>query len=358
MGSKNNYRLWISCFLLVALALTLSTGCGSSGGGGGTLRVVATKVESTGDLSTSASWAHVPGSSLVGSFPVVVDKSVVPEAVITDITQADVSVKVNGVSTAFTWAPGTSGTSADLVFVVDTTGSMGGEITGVKNSIDLFSTNIASRVNARFALVTFGDAFSTKRTSGSAFTYGSGAYTPPAWDSPERPYVDLTNLSSFKALLAELTAQSGGGESENDYGAINWAASNLSFTGSVRHYILMTDAPSWTNDSHGDGIVDPFIPPNPDTLLAGLTGTVHCISPERTAGPTNVKTLSDGSGGVWIEMPASGTVDLNALGIDTAVSYPYILTISSINTAGTYLIEVTITKGGKTGVITYSVVMS
>lgn len=349
-------RILVSWLLLALFALPAVTGCGGSGGG--TLSVLATKVSGTGDIAGSASWTHQPGHSLIGNFPVLVDKSVVPEEVLTDIQQADVSVKVNGVTTPFTWARASSGISADLIFIVDTTGSMGGEIMGVRNSIDTFATNINTRINARFGLVTYGDAFSTKRASGSSFTYGAGAYEPPSFDSSERPYQNLSSLSDFKNLLNELTATGGAGTPENPLGAINWAKDHLSFTGTVRHWILMTDAPAYTHDSHSDGIVDPFIPPNPADLLASLTGTVHTISPTSPGSPYDVKGLSTETGGVWIQMPASGNVDLNTLGIDTAVSYPYTLTISSIDSAGTYVIEITITKGGKTGVITYNVVLS
>ncbi len=112
----------------------------------------------------------------------------------------------------------TSGAKADIVFVFDTTGSMGDEINGLKERASAFADALAAKgIDYRLALVTYGDA------------------------------VDKTNdftadIATFKGWIGSLYASGGGDTKENSLEGLADATA-LSFRPvSQRIFILITDA--------------------------------------------------------------------------------------------------------------------
>jgi Mg-chelatase subunit ChlD len=121
----------------------------------------------------------------------------------------------------FEMAKDTSGgvTQADIVFVLDVTGSMGDEIEGVKNNILEFADSLKSRaVDVRLAMVTFLDVI------GSVYPF-------------------TNDPAVFKGWVSAQTAYGGGDTPENSLDAL-YQASQLQFRGGAsRIFIWITDAP-------------------------------------------------------------------------------------------------------------------
>lgn len=214
--------------------------------------------------------------------------------------------------------------AVDLVFVNDTTGSMSGTVKGIAASVEKFATDIAAGgIDARFSMYTYGDAFATKKASGSTLVIGQGDFEPPAIDPVERPYIGLGELDGFKSFLAELKAfsglGSGGGDGEeNTIGALAYAHRRVAFRdGAARMFVAIGDNPS---HQEGDASVDlypvVFQPPTGDALVEALQGSaaIHVVGHDDAGrGYYNLKSLADQTGGAFLELPGDGNVDLGAL---------------------------------------------
>jgi VWFA-related protein len=108
----------------------------------------------------------------------------------------------------------------DIVFVLDTTGSMSWSIEGVKETCVNFAQTLARRErDYRLALVTFGDDV-----------------------RESHPFTD--NVAQFQAWMEPQRADGGGADPENPLGALQHAAA-FSFRSGAQHLIiLITDAPA------------------------------------------------------------------------------------------------------------------
>ncbi len=119
----------------------------------------------------------------------------------------------------------------DIVFVLDTTGSMGEEIQRLRRTIELIYLNLAGvdeRVVVRFGMVLYkdrGDEYVTK--------------TVPLTD----------NLPAFQAALEEVTADGGGDVPEELQAALYETVHKLEWTqDGVRLAFIITDAPPQLHD--------------------------------------------------------------------------------------------------------------
>lgn len=115
----------------------------------------------------------------------------------------------------------------DIVFVMDTTGSMEGDLASVAGALSGVAANIASEFpSIRYSVISFKDEGET--------IFETGA--------------DLVGLAACQTALDSLTAEGGGDIPENSYGAL-WEASRLDFRDySTRVIVLVTGA-----DSHERG---------------------------------------------------------------------------------------------------------
>ncbi len=119
----------------------------------------------------------------------------------------------------------TGARKVDVVFVLDVTGSMAGEIDGVKNNIEEFADSMLANVQAfRLGMVTF-------------------------LDNIENVYDFTSDVSAFKATVAAQYAHGGDDWPENSLDAL-YRASEMSFgEGANRMIIWITDAPYHETDS-------------------------------------------------------------------------------------------------------------
>jgi len=150
--------------------------------------------------------------------------------------------------------PGTGGGSrlADIIFLIDDTGSMGGEIAAVRTNVNSFVTALSSSgIDYALGLVTFKD---------NVTTFNNGILT--------------RSSAQFQTWVNGLTAVGGGDLPENAFGALQVGLSTFSFRpGSQRVFILITDAPS-------------HVPPAPSHVIPPPPSQSQIISAMQNAGVT------------------------------------------------------------------------
>ena len=130
----------------------------------------------------------------------------------------EVAVRFDAPRPAYTDVP------LDILFVLDTTGSMGEEIERLKTTIELIKLNLSSlssRPKVRFGLVLYRDR-------------GDEYVTQPV------PFTD--DLDRFQAVLDEVTADGGGDDPEDLQAALQEALRMDWSRGGVRLAFIITDA--------------------------------------------------------------------------------------------------------------------
>ncbi|WP_160686067.1 flagellin [Clostridium sp. C2-6-12] len=134
------------------------------------------------------------------------------------------------------WTPGT----ADIVFVVDVTGSMGSKINQVKNNLDGFVSKLTENgINVNLGLVTYGDV------------------NPSQGGDPVVKRAMTSDLNQFKSMINSISLTGGGDYYESGLEGIaditNGALSYSLRTNSAKQFILVTDAPVHDKSISGDG---------------------------------------------------------------------------------------------------------
>lgn len=156
---------------------------------------------------------------------------------ITNLPESNVSVYENGIrqTNHFSVTPPASGEGvrlADIIFVLDVTGSMYEEITGVKNNMLDFLTNLASSgINYNVGFVVFGD---------SVYVYNDGNL-----------YSDITQITTTtrNITLGEHGIGDGGDTPENQLEAMVRATRMNFRPGSQKILIMLTDAEPHEQDA-------------------------------------------------------------------------------------------------------------
>ncbi|MBR1485793.1 MAG: VWA domain-containing protein, partial [Synergistaceae bacterium] len=130
-------------------------------------------------------------------------------------------------------------TSADFVFIIDTTGSMATDIEKVKAQVSSFSNAITEKgVDLRFAVIEYRDITVDGAGSTKIHTFASGG----KWTS---------DSSEVASCLESLTAEGGGDGPETPTNAFAKMLSELGFRAGASHFaFLLTDAPS-----KGNGVI-------------------------------------------------------------------------------------------------------
>lgn len=296
-----------------------------------------------------------------------------PDAPTKPADPAKVAFAISAASKAMSCTVGqvsaSSKASVDLAFINDTTGSMSGTVNGIADSVQKFAEEVAAGgVDARFSMVTYGDAFAT-RSDTTKFTIGKADFDAPDFDGDARPYVDLTLLEQFKGFLTELRGSDvlgvGGGDGEeNTLGALAWSNKKLAWRdGAARMFIAIGDNPSHQKGSSTSIDASPFAPPTGAQVVTDLDGSavVHVIGNDVGSAPFyNLKTLADQTGGAFIDLPSDGVVDLGALDLKSWLTRSFAGTCTD-PTGGTYSIELKATIAGTksyVGTLTFDVTLS
>jgi hypothetical protein len=312
-----------------------------------------------------------------------------------------ISSKVSGTSamdiraSAVTWAPvdftvtETTTSEIDMAFILDNTGSMAGRIQGVKDSITAFTTSLeAMGGDIRFAGDAFGDYVALKANMHPLYVVefdhinfpvaGTGATEIANWlnglsayhgnDYPENPldalmyaYNNFTWRPTARKVLIVIT--------DNACHQINTTSPEANYPESDTSYASISDY----SIDYGDPGISNSTEINVVDLLKG-SAVVYAISPKSTSvkdnidwhirdGHGDVRNLADGlggssrygtgnyptngTGGLWIELPNSGVIDLMQLGISgTLIAGSVTLTLPYTLGPGTYYIMVYVDTDG------------
>ena len=137
----------------------------------------------------------------------------------------------------------TAAAQADIVFIVDTTGSMGDEIAAVGDSITAFVDTLESNgVSAALGLVTYEDLMVDGYDSTQVHKNGASNW--------------FYNAQSFKSALSALELGTGGDEAECVVDALE-TARLMDMRGSAgKLFVLVTDAPAKADNRYGISSLD------------------------------------------------------------------------------------------------------
>lgn len=166
----------------------------------------------------------VEWSSAYSSVIIFQSEPVIPTTAESEKTEEDTGTESSATSPILeNISQGISG-SADIVFVMDVTGSMGETIDYVKDTVKSFVDSVPSGSN--FAIVAYRDMnyvdISNKNIEFFEFT---------------------NNKNALKGNLNKLTAAGGGDEAESGLDAIHMAVTKLSGSKNSKRIIFITDAP-------------------------------------------------------------------------------------------------------------------
>ncbi len=183
--------------------------------------------------------------------------------------------------------------SADVVFIVDESGSMGTVQTNLRNNIGAFANILSSGgVDAQYALVGYG-----------------GSYSNPYYGGP-RLLTDFTDEATFATDAQSLMANGG---TEPGYDAIGFSLTNTGLTyrtGAVKNLIILTDEPSNGDNFYTKAQVDALLTQS-KALLNGVLASYWGAIP-------SYESLITGHGGTVFDLDLFNTTDQSV--IDTFVT--------------------------------------
>ena len=147
---------------------------------------------------------------------------------------------------------------ADIVFIVDTTGSMSSAIRNVASNINAFVTELSTNYNVlcNFAFVDFRDITCGEKTKVVKSSTGSN------W---------FTDVDEFKDMVSSVSVGGGGDTPETPFDGFGMADTLDYRIGASRFYIMITDAPYKVDNNYGIS--------NIDDLTEGLldSGTIASV---------------------------------------------------------------------------------
>jgi VWFA-related protein len=199
----------------------------------------------------------------------------------------------------------------DVVFVFDTTGSMGEEVAGVKETCIRFAEGLEEKGrDYRLGLVTFWDDFRKVRGVGDRLT---------------------DDVQEFKRWISRIIILPGAGsdDPENPFGALK-AAAQMDFRADTqRVFILITDAPPHYYGDRPDGgfsFVDPDLTPDRTlAILSEQTITVYAVAYDHA----DFRRLADETGGNFYDIAREPDFTGIIEEIGTAIASQYRITYRS-----------------------------
>lgn len=352
--------------------LAAISGCGGSGdcftptggGGGGTVVVIGSPIVA-GDYTMSGTVSAVGG---VASAKKITLSAILDGGVPLDLTESNFRVYSAGTEVTPIDVVQLSETTskADIAFAVDSTGSMGGAIDGVKDSIIAFTNSLsASGIDVRFAGVAFWDKVG----------YDLGG-TPPADLGIFSKNLDKT-AEEFKAWVGTLIASGGGDGPEVSVDAIYELADRVNWRPDAQSIIIgITDIIShqrgdgavyegvsfalWTADEAiakalGRIVVHTFSPGGvaPTATAATILGNDGLPVVIKTIDTVDISVIANGTGGRAF-FYNHGTLDLSAVPLASTLARGFSVTFTD-PVSGEHPVKVVITKDGKTASIEFLV---
>ena len=236
----------------------------------------------------------------VKCFVTVVDATA--RTAVSGLTAEHFKVKEDGISEspiAVEAMSTTSGARADIVFVFDTTGSMGDEITGLKQRAFAFADALLAKgVQYRLGLVTFGDAV-------------------------DQVHDFTTDVAEFKAWIEGLRASGGGDVKENALEGMA-RATKLSFRATTQKIaVLITDAPYHQAGETSGGGTTTYTTDTMITLLQEQRLVTHVVGPDQS----QFHQLAEKTGGIWFNITGNFGTIVDSIG--SLLTSQYVVTYTS-----------------------------
>lgn len=182
---------------------------------------------------------------------------------------------------------GKESNKVDMVFAIDATGSMGGEINNVKDNIASFAENlIASGLDIRFSIIEYRDI----NISGEETIVHT--YAGSHW---------MTSIEGVTSALGNIVVDGGGDGPETPLDALGYAANNglMNWRSDAHRFaFVLTDAGYHNTNNHGySGMADMV-----DTLAEmGIVTSVITSSSYKAT----YSTLYEGTGGIYANINSS-----------------------------------------------------
>ncbi|WP_281249751.1 flagellin [Psychrobacillus psychrotolerans] len=179
----------------------------------------------------------------------------------------------------------------DIVFLIDSTGSMGGPIANVKANITNFVNSISSAgINIQLGLVDYNDGVSSK------------------------VYPFTTDLEDFKNSLNTISVSGGGDTPEAGLEAIQDALGISMRSDASKQFVLVTDAPVHDNNDGdgGDGLSIYDIEEMADKLKAASI-KLNIVGPTDSETQEQLMRLSPPTNGQYLNIYSEFSNELNKL---------------------------------------------
>lgn len=250
-------------------------------------------------LQVSCTSVDAEAFPVIKCFVTVVDAT--SRAVVAGLSKDHFTVKEDGVIESpitVESMSAASGAKADIVFVFDVTGSMGDEITGLKQRAFAFADALLSKgVDYRLGLVTFGDAVDQVH--------------------------DFTgDVTEFKAWIEGLRASGGGDTKENALEGLA-QATKLSYRNLAQKIVvLITDAPYHQAGETGGGTTT-YTTDSLIALLQDLRIVTHVVAPDQPS----FHLLAEKTGGLWFNITGDFAAIVDSLGV--ILSSQYVITYTT-----------------------------
>ncbi|MBO0588415.1 flagellin [Sporosarcina sp. E16_8] len=193
--------------------------------------------------------------------------------------------------------PGSSLGMTDIVFLIDSTGSMGTAISNVKKNIDSFVNSISTAgINIQIGLVDYKDESPTDGGIKSVV------------------YPFTSNVDDFKIYLDELVANGGGDFPESGLEAIHEALKYPFRESASKNFILITDAMVHDNDD-GDGGDGKSIYDIEEIAkrLSVATIKLNVIGPKDSITKDQLERLSIPTNGLYLDISSEFSDELKQL---------------------------------------------
>lgn len=180
--------------------------------------------------------------------------------------------------------------TADIVFLIDTTGSMWDEIQNVKNNINMFADNLeADGVSSRWSLLEYRDITCDGKNS-----------TKVIYNDSSEWYIDV---NAYKRAIASLSVNGGGDREETVVDALKAATFLTDRADAVTFYIVVTDADFKVNNNYGISSMQQMI----NELVADET-VASCVT--KTTYYPDYRPLTDATGGILANIDGNFATEL------------------------------------------------
>lgn len=243
----------------------------------------------------------------------------------------------------------------DIAFVIDTTGSMGGAIDGVKSSVNAFANYMAKRgLDIRMGAIAYGDY--SPLTSYPSVPAG----TPE--EGPGGAYQNLTaDFGSAGAVFNQYIdglgscylGDCGGDGPENGLDGVRYAYDNFNWRpGAQRVIIVITDITVHTKGDDSQAFTEESIASLTDRLAG--TAVVHAVSPTLTYDPApyeDICNLAKATGGTCVDFYTAAADDYNLtkLPITSTITEGWVLTFVTSDPKKAHTLRVVFSNGSKKG---------